>query len=150
MHYLSTGSIPIKVRNVVSATTNRVIVDYQRDLEGPVLRYSPLIFRVALGRLRNIEDAAQDAPQSAYKHIGQFEGRSQLYTWLTTIVSNVALMKLRLRAAFYLDLAFPNQVLFTFVATTKLTTTGNCTRRVATPTHSLENTAHFQPQGYAT
>jgi RNA polymerase sigma-70 factor (ECF subfamily) len=57
-----------------------------------------MLFRVALRRLRNVEDAedaVQDALLSAYKHIGQFEGRSQLSTWLTSIVTNVAGMKLR-------------------------------------------------------
>jgi RNA polymerase sigma-70 factor, ECF subfamily len=82
----------------VSATTNQVFAGYQNDFESAITRYSPILFRVALRRLRNVEDAedaVQDALLSAYKHIGQFEGRSQLSTWLTTIVSNVALMKLR-------------------------------------------------------
>ena len=82
----------------MSATTNQVFADYQNDFEGVISRYSPVLFRVALRRLRNVEDAedaVQDALLSAYKHIGQFEGRSQLSTWLTTIVTNVSLMKLR-------------------------------------------------------
>src|ERR1700719_1757587 len=86
------------VGGVVSATTNQVFAGYQNDFEGVISRFSPMLFRVALRRLRNVEDAedaVQEALLSAYKHIGQFEGRSQLSTWLTTIVSNVALMKLR-------------------------------------------------------
>jgi RNA polymerase sigma-70 factor (ECF subfamily) len=82
----------------VSATTNQVFAGYQNDFEGAISRYSPVLFRVALRRLRNVEDAedaVQDALLSACKHLGQFEGRSQLSTWLTTIVTNVALMKLR-------------------------------------------------------
>jgi RNA polymerase sigma-70 factor, ECF subfamily len=82
----------------VSATTNLVFADYRNDFEGAISRYSPILFRIALRRLRNIEDAedaVQDALLSAHKHIGQFEGRSQLSTWLTRIVTNVALMKLR-------------------------------------------------------
>ena len=82
----------------MSATTNQVFVDYRNDFESAISRYSPVLFRVAFRRLRNIEDAedaVQDALLSAYKHIGQFEGRSQLSTWLTSIVTNVALMKLR-------------------------------------------------------
>ncbi len=73
----------------MSATTNQVFADYHSDFEGVISRYSPVLFRVALRRLRNVEDAedaVQDALLSAYKHIGQFEGRSQLSTWLTTIV----------------------------------------------------------------
>jgi RNA polymerase sigma-70 factor (ECF subfamily) len=82
----------------VSVSANQVFTGHQNDFQGVVARYSPILFRVALRKLRNIEDAedaVQDALLSAHKHIGQFEGRSQLSTWLTTIVSNVALMKLR-------------------------------------------------------
>src|SRR5271168_5310882 len=98
MHYVNTKLILIKGRNVVSVTANQVFAGYGNDFEDAISRYSPTLFRVALRRLRNVEDAedaVQDALLSAYKHIGQFEGRSQLSTWLTTIVSNVALMKLR-------------------------------------------------------
>jgi RNA polymerase sigma-70 factor (ECF subfamily) len=82
----------------VSVTTNQVFASHQNDFEGVVSRYSPMLYRVALRRLRNVEDAedaVQDALLSAHKHIDQFEGRSQLSTWLTRIVTNVALMKLR-------------------------------------------------------
>lgn len=85
----------------MSATTNPVFADYHSDFEGVISRYSPVLFRVALRRLRNIEDAedaVQDALLSAHKHIRQFEGRSKLSTWLTTIVTNVSLMKLRRRS----------------------------------------------------
>src|ERR1022692_3187531 len=98
MHCLGKRSILINGRNVVSATTSPVSAEYHKDLEGAISRYSPVLFRVALRRLRNIEDAedaVQDALLSAHKHIGQFEGRSKLSTWLTSIVTNVALMKLR-------------------------------------------------------
>jgi RNA polymerase sigma-70 factor (ECF subfamily) len=82
----------------VSATTSQVFAQHQNDFEGVISNYSPVLFRVALRRLRNVEDAedaVQDALLSAYKHIGQFEGRSQLSTWLTSIVTNTAGMKLR-------------------------------------------------------
>jgi len=98
MQYLNTKSILLNGGNIVSASANQVFVDYRNAFEDTISRYSPTLFRVALRRLRNIEDAedaVQDALLSAHKHIGQFEGRSQLSTWLTTIVSNVALMKLR-------------------------------------------------------
>ncbi|HET6142305.1 MAG TPA: RNA polymerase sigma factor [Candidatus Acidoferrales bacterium] len=87
----------------MSASATPVFVDYRNAFEDAVSRYSPILFRVALRRLRNVqdaEDAVQDALLSAYKHIGQFEGRSRLSTWLTTIVSNVALMKLRRRSRY--------------------------------------------------
>jgi RNA polymerase sigma-70 factor (ECF subfamily) len=82
----------------VSAATNQAFAEQLSDFEGVISRYSPVLFRVALRRLRNVEDAedaVQDALLSAYKHIDQFEGRSQLSTWLTSIVTNTARMKLR-------------------------------------------------------
>jgi RNA polymerase sigma-70 factor (ECF subfamily) len=82
----------------VNTANSQVIATYQNDLAGAVSRYSPMLFRVALRRLRNVqdaEDAVQDALLSACKGIGQFEGRSQLSTWLTRIVVNAAGMKLR-------------------------------------------------------
>jgi RNA polymerase sigma-70 factor (ECF subfamily) len=82
----------------VSVTTNPVLAEHRNDFEGVISSYSHVLFRVALRRLRNVEDAedaVQDALLSAYKHIGQFEGRSQLSTWLSTIVMNTARMKLR-------------------------------------------------------
>src|ERR1700693_5011606 len=97
MHCLDTRSILISGRNVASAITNQVFPDCPNDFEGAISRYSPILFRVALRRLRNIEDAenaVQDALLSGHKHTGRFEGRSQLSTWLTRIVTNVSLMKL--------------------------------------------------------
>jgi RNA polymerase sigma-70 factor (ECF subfamily) len=78
--------------------TNQPFAQHLNDFEGVISNYSPVLFRVALRRLRNVEDAedaVQDALLSAYKHISQFEGRSQLSTWLTSIVTNTAGMKLR-------------------------------------------------------
>jgi RNA polymerase sigma factor (sigma-70 family) len=87
----------------VSATIDpiKVFASHQHDFEAVISRYSPVLLRVALRRLRNMEDAedvVQDALLSAHKHIRQFEGRSQLSTWLTTIVTNAARMKIRGRS----------------------------------------------------
>lgn len=82
----------------MSYTQDEVIADHRIDLGDVASRYSPMLFRIALGRLRNVEDAEdalQDALLSACKHIAQFEGRSELSTWLTRIVINVTNMKLR-------------------------------------------------------
>jgi RNA polymerase sigma-70 factor (ECF subfamily) len=84
----------------VSSTPNRVFADYQIDFGGVASRHSAMLFRVALRKLRNVEDAedaVQDALLSAYRHLDQFEGRSQLSSWLTRIVINAARMKLRSR-----------------------------------------------------
>jgi len=53
---------------------------------------------MALRQLRNpadAEDALQDGLLSALRHIGDFEGRSQISTWLTKIVINSARMHFR-------------------------------------------------------
>src|ERR1700690_1235249 len=51
-----------------------------------------------LGNAADAEDAVQEALLAAYRHIDQFRGQSQMATWLTTIVRNCALMKLRKRS----------------------------------------------------
>jgi RNA polymerase sigma-70 factor (ECF subfamily) len=82
----------------MTAVANQVFAEHLNNFEGVISSYSPVLFRVALRRLRNVEDAedaVQDALLSAYKHIGQFEGRARLSTWLTSIVMNTARMKLR-------------------------------------------------------
>lgn len=85
---------------MLNSAPGQVFPGWQGDFDGVASRYSPVLFRMALRRLRNVEDAedaVQDALLSAYKHIGQFEGRSQLSSWLTRIVINTAGMKLRKR-----------------------------------------------------
>lgn len=58
------------------------------------------VFRLALRITRNQEDAEdsrQEALLKAYRHMGQFEGRSQFTTWISRIAINEALMNLRKR-----------------------------------------------------
>jgi RNA polymerase sigma-70 factor, ECF subfamily len=50
-----------------------------------------------LGNSADAEDAVQDALLSAYKHLDQFRGQSQMSTWLSSIVINAAKMQLRRR-----------------------------------------------------
>jgi len=50
-----------------------------------------------LGNRADAEDAVQEVLLAAHKHLYQFKGQSQMSTWLTTIVSNCALMQLRKR-----------------------------------------------------
>jgi RNA polymerase sigma-70 factor, ECF subfamily len=50
-----------------------------------------------LGNVAEAEDAVQEALLAAHRHVNQFRGRSQMSTWLTTIVRNCALMQLRKR-----------------------------------------------------
>ena len=50
-----------------------------------------------LGNAADAEDAVQDALLSACQHMDQFKGQAKMSTWLTTIVINSALTKLRRR-----------------------------------------------------
>ena len=73
----------------------------RQALQNVLSRYSPVFYRTALRQLQNpedAEDAVQEALLSAWKHISQFEGRSQISTWLTRIVINSARMELRRRS----------------------------------------------------
>jgi len=58
------------------------------------------LFRVARSILKNdweAEDAVQEAYVRAFTHLSTFEGKSSLNTWLTRIVVNEALGRLRRR-----------------------------------------------------
>ena len=82
------------------AVPNGLLSERAQELDSVVSRYLPMFYKRAFRFLRNMadaEDAVQDALFSAYKHLGQFRGQAQLSTWLTTIVTNAALMKLRRR-----------------------------------------------------
>src|SRR5450631_2565891 len=61
-------------------------------------RYNQTLFRTARSILRDdtdAEDALQDAYMSAYRAIGAFRGDAKLATWLTRIVVNESLARLR-------------------------------------------------------
>jgi len=61
-------------------------------------RYHRPLFQTALrvlGNAEDAEDALQDGLLSAFRNLKRFEGRSQFSTWLTRIVINQALMRLR-------------------------------------------------------
>jgi RNA polymerase sigma-70 factor, ECF subfamily len=78
-----------------------------RELEDVVSRNLRVFYKRAyryLGNAPDAEDAVQDALLSAYKHVAQFRGQAQISTWLTTIVTNAALMKLRRRRGVWLSL----------------------------------------------
>ena len=70
----------------------------QAAFEALMRRYNSRLFRAARSILRDdaeAEDALQDAYLDAYRHIGDFRGGSRLGTWLTRIVINRALMRMR-------------------------------------------------------
>jgi RNA polymerase sigma-70 factor, ECF subfamily len=63
-------------------------------------RHNGKLFRVARAILKEdgeAEDALQDAYLEAYRHIGEYRGEAQVGTWLTRIVVNQSLMRLRKR-----------------------------------------------------
>lgn len=71
-----------------------------REMEELVSRRRAFFYRRAyqvLGNAADAEDAVQDALLSAFKHLEQFRRESQMSTWLTTIVTNCALMQSRRR-----------------------------------------------------
>ena len=70
------------------------------ELQDAVSRDLPMLYRRAyryVGDPHDAEDAVQDALLSAYTHLDQFKGAAKMTTWLTTIVTNSALTKLRKR-----------------------------------------------------
>ena len=70
------------------------------SFEAMMRRYNRILYRVARAILKNDADA-EDALQLAYLHayqgIAGFRGQSKLSTWLTRIVLNEALMRVRQR-----------------------------------------------------
>lgn len=61
-------------------------------------RHNGRLYRVARAILKDdaeAEDALQEAYLDAYRHIGDFRGTAQAGTWLTRIVINKALMRVR-------------------------------------------------------
>lgn len=71
-----------------------------REMEALLARRLPYFHRIAyrfLGNASDAEDAVQDALLTAYRHLDQFRGESQLSTWLSSIVFNSARMQLRRR-----------------------------------------------------
>jgi RNA polymerase sigma-70 factor (ECF subfamily) len=95
------------------AQGDHLMGDHQTDISVEALRsgdrgefarlvdtYSGPLYRLALKMLANppdAEDVLQNTFLKAFQHIGEFEGRSSLSTWLYRIASNEALMLLRKR-----------------------------------------------------
>jgi len=68
--------------------------------EAIMRQYNRVLFRTARSILRSdseAEDALQDAYLEAYRALGRFRGDAQLSTWLTRIVINQALQRMRKR-----------------------------------------------------
>jgi RNA polymerase sigma-70 factor (ECF subfamily) len=81
-----------------TALLDRLKAGDERAYEELVTEYRERVYRVAWRILRDdesAEDAAQEAFIKVFRHIGRFEGRSSLYTWIYRITVNIALNKLK-------------------------------------------------------
>ena len=70
----------------------------QAAFESLMRKYNGKLFRIARSILKDdgdAEDALQESYLEAYRHIDEFRGASELGTWLTRIVINQALARLR-------------------------------------------------------
>jgi RNA polymerase sigma-70 factor (ECF subfamily) len=78
--------------------TKQVIRGDEAAFEAVMRQHNGRLFRVARAILKDdaeAEDALQDAYLEAYRHLAEFRGEAQLSTWLTRIVVNQSLMRLR-------------------------------------------------------
>jgi RNA polymerase sigma-70 factor, ECF subfamily len=94
---------PIRVERDLSRHPDDDLVTLVRNGNGAAFaaimqRYSPRLFRVARGVVRDdseAEDVLQEAYVKAYAGLGGFRGEAALGTWLTRIVLNEAMGRLR-------------------------------------------------------
>ena len=80
------------------ALAERIGKGDQPAFEALMRKYNGKLFRIARAILKDdsdAEDVLQDAYLEVYRHIGDFRGGSELATWLTRIVINQALMRVR-------------------------------------------------------
>jgi RNA polymerase sigma-70 factor (ECF subfamily) len=90
------------IRDLTRAADDVLVAQAQARDEAAVReivrRYNQRLFRAARGIVRNDADA-EDVVQAGYvqalTHIGSFRGEAQLSTWLTRIVINEALARIR-------------------------------------------------------
>lgn len=79
----------------------RSAIEGDREALGQLFSlYMPQLYRTALRMLKNhddAEDALQDSLLAALRGLGGFQGRARVSSWLTRIVVNSCLMKLRRR-----------------------------------------------------
>jgi len=89
---------------VVSPSTQLAVkgaAENEQEFDHILVHSLPRFRRIAMRVLRNAEDAedaVQDAMLSAHRHIAHFAGRSQMSTWITSIVINAVRMQLRRRS----------------------------------------------------
>jgi len=101
---MTTSSLPSVPpgADIDDATLARRIIARERGaFELLMRRYNRRLYRVARSMLRNdaeAEDALQDAYLSAYQSLGNFRGEASLATWLSRVVVNQCLGRMRRQA----------------------------------------------------
>lgn len=80
----------------------RSLAGEQEALQVIFSRHAPALYQTALrlvGTPEDAQDVVQEGMLNAFRNLRRFEGRSQFSTWLTRIVINAGLMRLRSRRA---------------------------------------------------
>ncbi len=88
------GSVAVRNRGEGESTASSEFSG--RDLENSRRCAFRVAFRITRVK-EDAEDVQQEALLKAYTHLGEFEGRSRLTTWISRIAINEALMCLRKR-----------------------------------------------------
>jgi RNA polymerase sigma-70 factor (ECF subfamily) len=81
-----------------SSLIRRIAAGDRSAFESMMRQYNRRLYRLARSAMRNetdAEDALQEAYLSAYRSIGEFRGDSSLSTWLTRLVLNECMGRLR-------------------------------------------------------
>lgn len=95
-------SLPVDRTREEEALVKSGLKGDREALNALFTRYTRPLYQTALRLLGNpedAEDALQDGLLSATRNFKRFEGRSKFSTWLTRIVINAALMRLRSQRA---------------------------------------------------
>ena len=92
------GALPSPAAADDTAIVRRVLAGDKAAFEHLMRRYNRRLYRLARAVLRNdeeAEDALQEAYLSAYRLLGQFRAEAALSTWLSRLVLNECLGRLR-------------------------------------------------------
>jgi RNA polymerase sigma-70 factor (ECF subfamily) len=100
VHTSAPASRSAEKRDRLGVLIERAQAGDKNALENIFSNHSPALYQTALrlvGTPEEAEDVLQEGMLSAFRNLRRFEGRSQFSTWLTRIVINAALMRLRSR-----------------------------------------------------
>lgn len=101
MNAVPTRATPAAAAQDDAALAARVLAGDTAAFELLMRRHNQRLYRVARALLRDAaeaEDALQDAYIAAYQSLAGFRGEASLATWLTRVVSNQCLARLRRQA----------------------------------------------------